>query len=72
MNLIPLWAGLAFLFACVIFSLGFQTGSSAGKNIGERNTRIEAFENGLMTKEIDHETDKVVYRWVELHKLGYE
>lgn len=35
---------------------------------GVRATQKEAFENGLMTKEVDKD-DNVIYRWVELHKL---
>lgn len=38
---------------------------------GVRDTQKEAFANGLMTKEIGKD-DKVIYRWVETHKLGYE
>lgn len=38
---------------------------------GVKDTHKEAFEMGLMKKEIDKD-DKVIYRWVETHKLGYE
>jgi hypothetical protein len=39
--------------------------------LGVEATHKEAFEHGLMTKEITKD-DKVVYRWIETHKLGYE
>lgn len=38
---------------------------------GVEATHKEAFKQGLMTKEIG-ENDKVIYRWIETHKLGYE
>jgi hypothetical protein len=38
---------------------------------GVKDTHKEAFEMGLMKKEIDKD-DKVIYRWSETHKLGYE
>lgn len=38
---------------------------------GVKDTHKEAFEMGLMKKEIDKD-DKVIYRWIETHKLGYE
>jgi hypothetical protein len=38
---------------------------------GVKDTHKEAHSHGLMTKEIDKD-DKVIYRWVETHKLGYE
>ena len=39
---------------------------------GVQDTHKEAWAEGLMVKEIDDETDKVIYRWIETHKLGYE
>jgi hypothetical protein len=39
--------------------------------MGVSDTHKEAFKNGLMVKEITKD-DKVVYRWIETHKLGYE
>ena len=38
---------------------------------GVKDTHKEAHSHGLMTKEIDKD-DKVIYRWAETHKLGYE
>jgi len=38
---------------------------------GIEDTHKEAFEHGLMVKEIDKD-DKVIYRWKELHSIGYE
>jgi hypothetical protein len=38
---------------------------------GVKETHKEAFENGLMTKEITKD-DKVIYKWRELHDLNYE
>jgi hypothetical protein len=38
---------------------------------GVKDTHKEAYSHGLMTKEIDKD-DKVIYRWAETHKLGYE
>lgn len=36
-----------------------------------RDTHKEAFENGLMIKEISKD-DQVIYRWIHIEKLGYE
>jgi hypothetical protein len=38
---------------------------------GVQDTHQEAYENGLMVKEILKEGE-VIYRWIETHKLGYE
>ena len=38
---------------------------------GVRATQKEAFENGLMLKQIDKD-DQVIYRWLELHKQSEE
>jgi len=38
---------------------------------GVKDTHKEAFEMGLMKKEITKD-DEVIYRWIETHKLGYE
>ena len=38
---------------------------------GVRATQKEAFENGLMVKEVDKD-DQVIYRWLELHKQPEE
>jgi hypothetical protein len=38
---------------------------------GVKDTHKEAFQMGLMKKEIDKD-DKVIYRWIKTHKLGYE
>jgi hypothetical protein len=48
--------------------LGFYPQLSYPYNEGVRDAHKDAFANGLMTKEIDKD-DKVIYRWVELHKL---
>ncbi len=55
--------GSHFRGKCVGFSEGFERGVS--------NTHKEAFEYGLMVKEITKD-DKVIYRWIDTHKLGYE
>lgn len=54
------------------FILGVAAGVKGGVLAGTERTHKEAYEHGLMVKEIDHENDKVVYRWIETHKLGYE
>lgn len=38
---------------------------------GVKSVQKEAFEHGLMIKEVD-KNDRVIYRWVETHKIGYE
>ena len=38
---------------------------------GVRATHKEAFENGLMVKEVDKD-DQVIYRWLEIHKQSEE
>jgi hypothetical protein len=40
-------------------------------NSGVSDTHKEAFEHGLMVKEITKD-DKVIYRWRETHDLNYE
>ena len=59
----------AFILGC---ALSFCLGGMVGQNFETTRIHREAFEQGLMVKEIDHETDKVIYRWIETHKLGYE
>jgi hypothetical protein len=63
-----------------MFTLGLITGMLLSAWVAERSLipRIvnhvhrEAYEHGLMIKEIDHETDEVIYRWIETHNFGYE
>ncbi len=38
---------------------------------GVKDVHKEAYEHGLMVKEISKD-DQVIYRWIETHKLGYE
>jgi len=38
---------------------------------GVKDTHKEAYEHGLMVKEITKD-DEVIYRWIETHKFGYE
>lgn len=40
-------------------------------DLGVRNTQKEAFEMGLMTKEITKD-DTVIYKWIQTHQIGYE
>lgn len=58
----------AFLIG--LFVCSFPKGSSPYID-GVADTHKEAFKQGLMTKEITAD-DKVIYRWIETHKLGYE
>jgi hypothetical protein len=39
-----------------------------GQEITKKRIYKDAFENGLMQKEVDKD-DNVIYRWIELHKL---
>jgi hypothetical protein len=39
--------------------------------LGVADTQADAYENGLMEKYIN-ENDRVMYRWVETHDIGYE
>jgi hypothetical protein len=68
--------GEKFVVGCIcvalIFTLGwvgFFPKQTRMYNLGVQDTYKEAYENGLMVKEIT-EDDKVVYRWIELHKVG--
>ena len=53
------------------FWLTFFPNHTSMYEMGIRDAHKEAFEMGLMTKEIDKD-DKVIYRYIETHKLGYE
>lgn len=62
------------LFAIIIFMgvmVGFFPKGTLPYKEGVKATHKEAFEHGLMVKEIDKD-DKVIYRWIELHKLQTE
>ena len=43
----------------------------AQREEGRKEMWRDAFANGLAVKEIDKD-DKVIYRWRELHGIGYE
>jgi hypothetical protein len=63
---------LIVLFSLMIVHYGStRTGFEQGKQQGIADTHKEAFKHGLMVKEITKD-DKVIYRWVDTHKLGYE
>ena len=51
---------------CLLIFIGLFSMYAAGVS----DTHKEAFEHGLMTKEITAD-DKVIYRWIEIHKIGY-
>jgi hypothetical protein len=57
-----------FIFL-LIFTF-FEKDSRPYRN-GVKDTHQEAFEMGLMEKEIGKD-DKVIYKWIETHRLGYE
>ena len=63
---------IAFLMSmCIlIFIVGLFPQFSSMYAAGVSDTHKEAFEMGLMTKEITAD-DKVIYRWIETHKIGY-
>ena len=62
---------IAFLMSmCILIFIGFFPQFSSMYAAGVSDTHKEAFEHGLMTKEITTD-DKVVYRWIETHKIGY-
>jgi hypothetical protein len=66
--------GVLFLLAIIAFmfvSVACFPKYTRPYNLGVSDTYKEAFEHGLMTKEITKD-DEVVYRWIETHKLGYE
>ena len=55
---------------CLLLFIGLFPQYSSIYAAGVSDTHKEAFENGLMTKEVTAD-DKVVYRWIEAHKIGY-
>ena len=55
---------------CLLLFIGLFPQYSGMYAAGVSDTHKEAFEMGLMTKEITA-GDKVVYRWIETHKIGY-
>lgn len=61
---------LLLLPICILIFIGLFTQFSSMYAAGVSDTHKEAFEHGLMTKEITAD-DKVIYRWIETHKIGY-
>jgi hypothetical protein len=57
--------GVVFLTLTVYFT------SNGTYEQGVKDAHKEAYEHGLMVKEISKD-DQVIYRWIETHKLGYE
>jgi len=55
---------------CLLLFIGLFPQYSSMYAAGVSDTHKEAFEMGLMTKKIIAD-DKVVYRWIETHKIGY-
>tara|TARA_R110000868_G_scaffold281159_3_gene541526 strand:- start:516 stop:731 length:216 start_codon:yes stop_codon:yes gene_type:complete len=56
---------------CILIFIGLRIPQfSSMYAAGVSDTHKEAFEMGLMTKEVTAD-DKVVYRWIETHKIGY-
>ena len=55
---------------CILIFIGLFPQYSSMYAAGVSDTHKEAFEMGLMTKEITAD-DKVIYRWIETHKIGY-
>jgi hypothetical protein len=55
---------------CLLIFIGLFPQYSSMYATGVSDTHREAFEHGLMTKEITAD-DKVIYRWTETHKIGY-
>lgn len=71
-------AGDKFVILCMVVALlfvvvlhGFFPEKSGAYAKGVKDTHKEAYEHGLMEKEITKD-DKVIYRWKELHKIGEE
>jgi hypothetical protein len=54
-----------------VFLISIFTEESKFYTQGVKDTHKEAFEHGLMVKEITKD-DEVIYRWRELHDLNYE
>lgn len=54
----------------ILYVIGLFPQYSSMYAAGVSDTHKEAFEMGLMTKEITAD-DKVIYRWIETHKIGY-
>lgn len=60
---------VSLVLICIWF--GFFPEYTAMYEKGVKDTHKEAFEKSLMIKEIDKD-DRVIYKWIETHKLGYE
>lgn len=58
------------LSVAAIISLGWPKATQLYRE-GVNDTHKEAFENGLMIKEVTKD-DTVIYRWLELHKQPEE
>jgi hypothetical protein len=56
--------------ALALILLGFSQHTAMYKD-GVRDTQKEAFDNGLIVKEITKD-DQVIYRWLEIHKQSEE
>jgi hypothetical protein len=61
---------LGILLGTLLVVLIFCFTNNGAYEQGVYNTHKEAYEHGLMVKEISKD-DKVIYRWIETHKLGY-
>lgn len=65
------WCVMFFAVSVIIQVFLFHLGFNYGDENGALRIKKEAFQNNFMTKEIDKD-DKVVYRWVEAHKVGLD
>jgi hypothetical protein len=68
-NLFMTGITLMSIFSIIFLNLTAKT--TIWYKMGVSDTHKEAFEMGLMTKDITKD-DKVVYKFIETHKLGYE
>ena len=62
-----LWDTLVISF--LVFVLGILLGLGLGQ-LALKEYKKEAFETGHMEKLIDHQNDKVIYRWKELSETS--
>ena len=62
---------LAFIVTFFVVILGIFPEYTSAYLLGVKDTHKEAYEQGLMVKEIDKD-DKVIYRWIETHKMMEE
>lgn len=69
--LMCLGVGVCLGMAILALVISFFPKNTIAYRQAVKDIHKEAFENGLMIKEINKD-DQVIYRWIHTEKLGYE